>query len=297
MQDTSTPSPRIIVIKLGGAADVSHEAALQDIVRLRAGGASVIVVHGGSAEADRLGVDVGHPAQKLISPGGHESRHTDPRTLELFVMATALVNRRTVGALQAAGTNAFGLSGLDGALLRGRRKGALRTVENGRVRIVRDDWSGRIESVDGDLCRTLLDAGLTPVVAPLAMTAAGEPLNVDGDRAAAAVASAVGASELVFLTGANGLYASFPDPASRIERAGSAVFDQLLGFAQGRMKRKVIASQEAIEAGVPRVAIATAAGASPISAALAGEGTIITRDPAVEPALEPLVKTAGEPAL
>ncbi len=282
MQNSPTSSQRTIVVKLGGAADVSHAAALQDVARLRSAGDSVVVVHGGSAEADRLGEDVGHPARRLTSPSGHESRHTDPRTLELFVMATALVNRRMVGSLQAAGINALGLSGLDGALLRGRRKGALRTVENGRVRVVRDDWSGRIESANGMLCGTLLAAGLTPVIAPLAMTAEGEPLNVDGDRAAAAVAGAIGADELIFLTGANGLYRAFPDPDSRIARAHGGEFEELLGFAQGRMKRKVIASREAIDAGVGRVAIATAAGASPIAAALAGDGTIIEREMATE---------------
>lgn len=280
MQETKLSNQRTVVVKLGGAADVVHDAALRDVHRLRAEGTSVVVVHGGSAEADRLGRDVGHPARRLMSPSGHESRHTDPRTLELFVMATALVNRRIVGSLQAVGTNAFGLSGLDGSLLRGRRKGALRTVENGRVKVVRDDWSGRIEVVNGELCRTLLGAGLTPVIAPLAMTAEGEPLNVDGDRAAAAVAGAIGASELVFLTGANGLYRSFPDPDSRVAEAEAGQFDELLGFAQGRMKRKVVASKEALDAGVGRVDIATAAGASPIMAALAGEGTVITCEPA-----------------
>lgn len=264
---------------------MSHAAALQDIHRLRAEGTSVVVVHGGSAEADRLGHDVGYPARRLTSPSGHESRHTDPRTLELFVMATALVNRRIVGSLQAAGTNALGLSGLDGSLLRGRRKGALRTVENGRVRVVRDDWSGRIDSVNGELCGTLLAAGLTPVIAPLAMTTEGEPLNVDGDRAAAAVAGAIGASELVFLTGANGLYRSFPDPDSRIAQANVGQFDELLGFAQGRMKRKVVASKEALDGGVGRVNIATAAGPSPIVAALDGEGTVITNELATGVAL------------
>ena len=270
-------TPRTIVVKLGGAADVDHAAALRDIARLREDGDQVVVVHGGSAEADRLGRDVGHPARTLTSPDGHESRHTDPRTLELFVMATALVNRRIVGALQAAGTHALGLSGLDGALLRGQRKRALRSVENGRVRVIRDDWSGRIEAVDGALCQTLLAAGTTPVIAPVAMTADGEPLNVDGDRVAAAVAGAIGADELVLLTGANGLYRAFPDPSSRIECAVDADFDELLGYAQGRMKRKVIASKAALDAGVGRVLIASAAGASPIAAALEGAGTTLLR--------------------
>ena len=78
-----------IVIKLGGAEGVDHEAALRDVAALVEEGQRVVLVHGGSAGTDRLAADVGHPRRVLYSPSGHESRHTDPRTLELFVMATA----------------------------------------------------------------------------------------------------------------------------------------------------------------------------------------------------------------
>lgn len=275
MTPSHKTSPKTLVVKLGGAEDVAHDSALRDIAQLRQDGTNVIVVHGGSAEANRLGSDVGHPARTLTSPGGHSSRYTDPRTLDLFVMATALVNRRLVGALQGLGTNAMGLSGLDGALLRGKRKSAIRSVENGRVRVIRDDWSGRIEAVEPGILRTLTTAGLTPVIAPLAMTPEGSPLNVDGDRAASAVASAVGAEALVLLTGANGLYEEFPDETTRIETARLHQMDELMGFAQGRMKRKVLAAGEALSGGVERVMIAAASSASPIMDALAGNGTTL----------------------
>ncbi|MEM9382608.1 MAG: [LysW]-aminoadipate kinase, partial [Planctomycetota bacterium] len=184
-------SPAPVVLKLGGAAGVDHASSLDDVAERVTRGDRIVVVHGGSDEANRLGDAVGHPARTLRSPSGHESRHTDPRTLELFVMATALVNRRIVGALQARGVDAVGLSGLDGGTLVGARKEAIRAIENGRVRVVRDDWSGRIREVHADLMRDLLDEGRVPVLAPVAMTERGEPLNVDGDRAAAAVAGAL----------------------------------------------------------------------------------------------------------
>ena len=263
------------MVKLGGAEGVRHDHALRDIAELTRQGVQVIVVHGGSAEANRLGHDVGHPPAVLISPSGHESRHTDPRTLEVFVMATALVNRRLVGALQGVGINAFGFSGLDGGVVRGSRKSAIRAVENGRVRVIRDDWSGRIDSVDGELIGSLLQAGLTPIIAPLAMTNEGQPLNVDGDRVASEVASAVGADALVLLTGANGLYADFPDESTRIPCASLDRIEELMGFAEGRMKRKVLAAKEALNGGVGRVAIAAASAACPVIDALQGSGTTL----------------------
>ncbi len=265
----------VVVVKLGGAADVNHGPALRDIVACTRADATVIVVHGGSAEANQLGHDVGHPPRMLTSPSGHESRYTDRRTLALFTMATALVNRRIVGALQAQGITSVGLSGVDGGLLRGKRKAAIRTVENGRVRVIRDDWSGRITSVNRQLCAGLLDLGIVPVVAPLAMTDDGVPLNVDGDRAAAAIAGALDADALVLLTGANGLYRDFPDPESRVTESTVDAYDDLLGYAQGRMKRKVVAAKAALDAGVRRVVIGSASTDSPIVDALAGHGTTL----------------------
>jgi len=264
-----------LVVKLGGAVDVDHGPVLRDVADLVRAGEPVVLVHGGSAETDRLCRDVGHEPRVLRSPSGHEGRHTDPRALELFVMATALVNRRMVGALNALGATAAGLSGLDGGTLLGRRKGALRTVEDGRVRVVRDDWSGKIEGVDPWLLRSLLAAGLVPVVAPVAGTSRGEPLNVDGDRAAAAIAAALEARALVLATGVPGLMRRFPDPDSVVRRATLAEADALLEMAEGRMKRKVIAAREALEGGVPLAVIAGAGGVAPLRAALAGGGTHI----------------------
>lgn len=277
--------PSLCVMKLGGAEGVEHGPALDDVAaRVRAGEPTVIV-HGGSAEADRLAADVGHPRTVLRSPSGHESRYTDPRTLELFVMATALVNRRIVGALRRRGVSAVGLSGLDGGTLLGVRKAAVRDVRNRRVRIVRDDWSGSIKSVDPGALRAILAAGHVPVVAPLAMTDLGEPLNVDGDRAAAAIAVALRAEVLVLLTGVPGLMERFPDPETLIRSVPLSRIDAALESAQGRMKRKVLSAKEALcpgEAiaaegrGVRRVVIAHASSLRPLVSALGGGGTQFT---------------------
>lgn len=276
MSTMDTPnSERPIVVKLGGAADVRHDLALDDLAALRGSGRPIVLVHGGSGETNALAERVGHAAPELVSPSGHRSRHTDPATRDLFVMATALVNRRIVGALHRRGVRAFGLSGLDGATLLGRRKTAIRAVVDGKVRVVRDDWSGKIEATDTSSIEALLATGLVPVVAPVAMTAEGEPLNVDGDRAAAELAAALGAETLVLLTGANGLYRHFPDEDSRIESATLAEYDVLAEAAQGRMKRKVLAAREALTGGALRVAIAAADRPSPITSAIAGHGTTI----------------------
>jgi acetylglutamate/LysW-gamma-L-alpha-aminoadipate kinase len=265
-----------IVIKLGGAAGVDAGAVLADVAGLAAEGRPVVLVHGTSAAADALAERAGVPVRRITSPSGHVSRYTDPETLELYVAAAAgQVNKALVAGLQGLGCNAVGLSGVDGRLLVARRKDAVRAVENGRQRIIRDDFTGQLEAVNGDLLRLLLAAGYTPVVAPLALGHGGERLNVDGDRAAALVAGALAASALILLSNVPGLLADFPDESSLVRRLPAEQLGRAEEMAQGRMKKKILAAREALAANVPAVILADSRCAGPIRAALAGEGTVI----------------------
>ncbi len=265
-----------IIIKLGGAAGVDAEAVLADVAALAAEGWPVVLVHGTSAAADALAARAGVPVRHITSPSGHVSRYTDPDMLELYVAAAAgQVNKALVARLQGLGCNAAGLSGVDGRLLVARRKDAVRAVENGRQRIIRDDYTGQIESADGGLLRLLLDAGYTPVIAPLALGTQGERLNVDGDRAAAMLAGALDARALIILSNVPGLLANFPDESSLVRRVEPSRLDAVEGLAQGRMKKKLLAAREALARGVPAVILADSRRPNPVRAALAGEGTVI----------------------
>jgi len=265
-----------VVIKLGGAAGVDAGAVLADVAALAAAGRPVVLVHGTSAAADALAQRAGVPVRHITSPSGHVSRYTDPEMLELYVAAAAgQVNKTLVAGLQALGCNAVGLSGVDGRLLTARRKDAVRAVENGRQRIIRDDFTGQLEAANGELLKLLLAAGYTPVIAPLALGRAGERLNVDGDRAAALIAAALGASALVLLSNVPGLLANFPDESSLIRHLAPEQLGRAEELAQGRMKKKILAAREALEHGVAAVIIADSRRPGPVRAALAGEGTVI----------------------
>ena len=122
----------------------------------------------------------------------------------------------------------------------------------------------------------LLDSGLTPVIAPVAISAAGEPLNVDGDRVAAQLAAALGAERLLILSNVPGLLRDIADENSRIQRLPAAELENAIEtIAQGRMKRKLIGALEALQGGVPQVILADGRAAQPIERALQGQGTII----------------------
>lgn len=267
----------MLVIKLGGSADNDATPLITDIAR-HWQQQPWFLVHGGSARVDELSTALGHPPRFVTSPSGFRSRRTDRRTARIFTMACAGdVNKGLVEQLQASGVDALGLSGLDGRLLVARRKKALRVVENGRTQMLRDDYSGRVEQVNGSLLHLLQQQGHLPVISPPALSTEGEIVNVDGDRAAAAVASAVGARTLVLLTGAVGLLRDAEDPTSRIPRLARTDLDTAIhDWARGRMKIKLRAAAEALDGGVAQVIIAPSAVDQPLQRALNGEGTVIS---------------------
>ena len=266
----------MLVIKIGGAAGIDSDAITADVAAHAQAGNQLVIVHGGSALATELGEQLGYPPRFVTSVSEHTSRYTDRRTLDIYLMATALRNRQLVAELQTLGVSAAGLSGLDGQMLLAQRKATLRIVENGKHKILRGDYTGRIQKVNPTLLRALLDSGLTPVIAPVAISTAGEPLNVDADRAAAQLAGALGANRLLILSNVPGLLRNAADESSRIPRLPADELENAIEtIAQGRMKRKLIAALEALQGGVAQVIIADGRTAQPIERALQGHGTII----------------------
>ncbi|HEX5689724.1 MAG TPA: [LysW]-aminoadipate kinase [Roseiflexaceae bacterium] len=266
----------MIVVKVGGGAGIDYDALCADIAELTQAGRQLVLLHGGSHETNVLAERLGHPPRFVTSPSGYSSRYTDRETLEIFMMAySGKVNKLIVERLQRLGVNAVGLSGLDGRLLEGKRKAAIRIVEDGKQKVLRDDWTGTVERVNTDLLGALLQAGCLPVLAPLASSYDGEAINVDGDRAAAAVAAALRAEALLLLSNVPGLLRDFPDERSLIARIERAEVEDYLPVAQGRMKKKVLGAAEALAGGVGRVILGDARVERPITRALEGQGTVI----------------------
>ena len=207
------------------------------------------------------------------------------------------LNTELTAEFRSAGVDAVGLSGVDGGLLSGPRKSAVRVVEDGKRKIRRGDHSGKIESVNADLLAGLLDDGYTPVVSPPMAGDEGDgevtPVNADADRAAAAVAGALGA-DLVLLTDVSGVYADPDDPETRIDAAATpAELATVEDAAEGFMGKKVMAAREALEGGSGRVVIADANVRDPVVAALGGEGTTVERSALDEAANGDAAETEG----
>jgi [amino group carrier protein]-L-2-aminoadipate 6-kinase len=267
----------MIVVKVGGSEGINLDAVCDDVALLWRDGCRMVLVHGGSHRTNEVATALGHPPQFVTSPSGYTSRRTDRQTLEIFQMVyCGQVNKGIVERLQQRGVNALGLSGMDGRLWEGPRKSAIRVVEAGRQRILRDDYTGTVERVNVPLLQTLLDTGYLPVLTPPAISFEGEAINVDGDRAAAATAAALGARTLLILSNVPGLLRVLDDETSLISHLRNHQLDAAIrDYATGRMRIKLLGAREALAGGVPRVVLGSARTTHPLRRALEGQGTII----------------------
>jgi acetylglutamate/LysW-gamma-L-alpha-aminoadipate kinase len=266
----------MIVVKVGGSEGIDIDAVCQDIAELHKAGQSIILVHGGSHETNVIAEKLGRPPVFVTSVSGYVSRYTDRETLTIFEMVyCGKVNKAIVERLQQLGVNAVGLSGLDGRLLEGTRKSSIKIIENGKRRILHDDYTGKVERANVGLLTLLIENGYLPVVTPPAISYDGEAINVDGDRAAAVIAAAVKAEQLIILSNVPGLLRNFPDESSLIPVIEKERVEEFMDFAEGRMKKKVMGAAEAIAEGVGRVVFADARIQQPVRNAMQGRGTVI----------------------
>ncbi len=268
----------LLVIKMGGSilkqgASTDLVADLKNLLKEN----QLVLVHGGGIEVTETAKKLGKEQQFIISPEGFRSRYTDKETIEIYSMVMAgKINKQIVLALEAQGISAVGLSGLDANILQAERKKRLITVdERGRKRVIDGGYTGRINTVNTDLLRLLLEKGYVPIITPIAVSEEYEPLNVDGDRTAAILAGALKADKLVLLTDVTGLMLK----GERIPKIGSGEVKEILSSIGAGMSTKVHAGLEAINEGVGEILITSGAGKNPISLALKHEtGTVITRE-------------------
>ncbi|MDV9192422.1 acetylglutamate kinase [Streptomyces sp. SR27] len=244
---TSVPRGRTVVVKCGGSTLVDaslRRSFAQDVVELRRAGLHPVVVHGGgpqiSAMLDRLALEVRFEAGMRV---------TTPETMDVVRMVlTGQVQRELVGAINAHGPFAVGMSGEDAHTLTAERRPALvdgRPVDIGLV--------GDVVAVAPDTVRNLLADGRVPVVSPVARGRDGRVYNVNADLAASALAVALGADRLVMLTNVPGLYADWPHSTEVVPRLTAGGLDALLpGLADG-MLPKMEGCLRAVRSGVGRV--------------------------------------------
>ena len=216
---------------------------IKDVTLLKLVGFKPIIVHGGGKEISRWVGKVGKEAKFV-----NGLRVTDAETMEIAEMVLNKVNKGLVSMVQELGVKAVGISGKDGGLLKVDKK-----YSNGED----IGFVGDIKDVDPKILYDLLERDFLPIVAPIGMDDNFQTYNINADDAACAIAKAVGAEKLAFLTDIEGLYKDINDKSSFISRLSASEADQLIndGFIGGGMLPKLANCTSAIKNGVNRVHI------------------------------------------
>lgn len=237
---------KIIVVKYGGSAMSDEELqknVIKDVTLLKLVGFKPIIVHGGGKAISKWVNKVGKEAEFV-----NGLRVTDAETMEIAEMVLGRVNKSLVSMVQELGVKAVGISGKDGGLLKVDKK-----YSNGQD----IGFVGDIKEVDAQILYDLLENDFLPIVAPIGMDDNFDTYNINADDAACAIAKAVGADKLVFLTDVEGLYRDFNDKSTFISRLTATEADELInsGIIGGGMLPKLNNCTSAIKNGVSRVHI------------------------------------------
>lgn len=265
-------SGKIIVVKYGGSAMSNEELqrnVIKDVTLLKLVGFKPIIVHGGGKEISRWVGKVGKEAQFI-----NGLRVTDDETMEIAEMVLGRVNKRLVTMVEELGVKAVGISGKDGRLLNVDKK-----YSDGQD----IGFVGDIKKVDPKILYDLMEKDFIPIVSPVGLDDEFNTYNINADDAACAIAKAIGADKLVFLTDIEGLYKDINDKNSFISRITATDADELIsdGFIGGGMLPKLSNCTSAVKNGVNRVHILD--GRIPHCLLLeiftaAGVGTVIIKD-------------------
>jgi len=237
---------KIIVVKYGGSAMSNEELqknVIKDVTLLKLVGFKPIIVHGGGKEISRWVGKVGKEAKFV-----NGLRVTDEETMEIAEMVLNKVNKSLVTMVEELGVKAVGISGKDGGLLQVEKK-----YSNGED----IGFVGEITNVDPQILFDMLDNDYLPIVAPIGLDDQCQTYNINADDAACAIAKAVNAEKLAFLTDIEGLYKDINDKSSFISRLSATEAEELIngGFIGGGMLPKLNNCTSAIRNGVNRVHI------------------------------------------
>jgi [amino group carrier protein]-L-2-aminoadipate 6-kinase len=268
----------MLLIKIGGGQDTNYQAISHDIANIsHDSNEQIIFVHGANGPRDQLAEDLGVPTKRIVSPSGMTSVHTDERAIEVLTMAYAgLINKRWVSHFIRNNIKAVGLSGIDGQLLVGQRKKVLISQVGDKKVLIRNTYTGRVNKVNTNLLNILLNSGYLPVITQPAVTEDGTMINTDNDLNSALIASEMKADKMVMLFEAPGMMRDINDKNSIIRRISRDELPEIIQYAKGTMKKKVLGAMEALDNGVGEIYWGDSRIKDPISNALSGNGTTIS---------------------
>ncbi len=271
-----------IVIKVGGALFAQGIEPLVEDLKDVSKNNQVVIVHGGGPQITDVGEKMGREAKHYKTPKGMKTRYTDSGQIENIKMAIGgQVNKNIVEMLRKVGVNAFGFTGLDGAVVTAKRKKKIMVInERGRRQILRGEYSGKPQEVDSKILNFLLENDYVPIIGSMCVSKEGDALNVDGDRVAVAVADAIHADKFVSLTDVEGIFKNM-ESKEIISALTLVEAESLLkgDTVKGGMKKKVYAAVQALKGNVKEFVIYSGQAEHPLTDILReSKGTRIKKE-------------------
>lgn len=262
----------MILIKIGGGENINLEGIAGDVAELED---RIIIVHGANSLRDELAERLGVEIRILNSVSGHTSVYSDQELIDLMLMAySGLRNKRLVELLHQHGVNAIGLTGLDGALVRGMRNKGIRVREGGKT-LIKRDLSGKPVALNRKLLGWLLENGYTPVITFPVIDERNVAINSENDDIVTLLGHALHPDWVIQLIEARGFLEDPDDPDSVVSVIPPHQLPRWERQVRGRMKRKMHAIRQLVQLGCAKVLIADGRTEKPISDAMAGKGTVI----------------------
>lgn len=272
----------LVVIKIGGALIAENfDNVIKDIANIYHNYREkyrLIIVHGGGPQINQILHQMNKEPKYFKTPSGFRTRYTDRETIEVAIMALGgKNNKRLVEALQKQEINAFGLTGIDGGIIEAKRKDKILVMIKDKRIMKRGEYSGKVKKINIKILKFLINNNYLPVIGSLGKSEKGEIVNIDGDRAASAIANALGAGILISLTDVEGIYKNFDDKDSLIHHIKKNELGNLINKLAGGMKKKAYAALEALNMDLKKVIISSGLCENPIYNALEKEtGTVIS---------------------
>lgn len=237
---------KTIVVKYGGSAMIDkqlQQAVITDVALLKLIGFKPIIVHGGGKEISKWVKKTGKEPQFI-----NGLRVTDAETMEIAEMVLEKVNKRLVQMMESLGVKAVGISGKDGNTLKVKKK-----LSNGKD----IGFVGEVTDLNADLLHTLIENDFIPVICPIGLDEEYQTYNINADDAACAIATALGAEKLAFLTDIEGVYRDPLKPETLISQLTLPEAKELIesGNIGGGMLPKLQNCIDAVDQGVSRVHI------------------------------------------
>lgn len=263
----------MILIKIGGGKSINAEGIIGDLGSIKE---PFIIVHGANGYRDTLAENLKIEKKVITSISGYDSVFSDEKTIDLLLMAYAgLRNKRMVEICQQHSINAVGLTGLDGAVIRGKRNRGIKTLQDGKKMILRD-LSGKPQRINRGLIELLLENRYTPVLTVPIIDEENRAINSENDDILCLLQSEFHADRIFQFIEAPGFLKDPTDPDSLVKRLNREELSNWEETVTGRIKRKLHALKKLHDLGSPEITIADGRVEQPLISAMEGNGTVIS---------------------